>query len=146
MTTVGNGQKIDWNPVPGESRYGVRRNGSWIRTVANGTEFVDTAGDGADVYVVRYDLQQGAGKQTITCARGGTPPPDNVCFVQSRAAGGVTITWQNKAGVEVLRNAGGWVATPPGGTLTYQAPTGNLNDGWLVRRGPGNDETCQVLG
>lgn len=147
VTTVANGQRVDWEPIPGETRWGVRRNGSWIRTVVNATQFVDTAGDGNDTYVIRYDLDDGAGRQTLTCDRGGTPPPpDNVCFVTTRAAGGVTITWQNKPGTEVLRSGGSWVATPPAGTLTYNAPNGRLNDGWVIRRDVVNIETCQVLG
>ncbi len=145
VTTVATGQRVDWEPVPGETRYAVRRNGSWVTTVANRTDYVDTAGDTNDNYVVRYDLEDGNGKQTIDCTRGGTPPPTNVCYVTSRAAGGVTITWQNKQGTEVLRDNSGWVATPPAGTLSYDAPNGSLNDGWLIRRDRVNNETCQVL-
>lgn len=143
ITTVANGQKVDWQPVPGENRYQVRRNGSWRATVTNNTDYIDSTGDGNDTYAIRYNLNQGDGPQTITCSRGGNPP-NNVCYVAPRAAGGVTVTWQNKPGTEVVRNANGWVTTPAAGTLTYDATNGSLNDGWTIRR-RGVDEVCQVL-
>ena len=68
----------------------------------------------------------------------------NVCSV-ARQGSGVRITWQNKRGVEVLRNAGGWVVTPAEGTLSYYDPGGSLNEGWLIRRDGVDDEVCNIL-
>ena len=145
VTAVAGGAKVDWEPVTGENRYGVRRNGSWITTVQGSTEYTDTAGSVNDTYVIRYDLDDGNGKQSIACEGGVTPPPDDVCFV-SPLNGGVRVTWQDKNGTEVVRNDDGWAASPPAGTLTYDDPNGSVDDGWLIRRTRGGgDEVCQIV-
>ncbi|NNC80139.1 MAG: hypothetical protein HKN94_08310, partial [Acidimicrobiales bacterium] len=79
--------------------------------------------------------------ETITATY--TPiAPGNVCTVTA-LVDAVRIDWQDKPGTEVLRNAGGWVATPAAGTLSYTAPGAGVADGWLIRRtGGGGDEIC----
>jgi len=68
----------------------------------------------------------------------------DVCTVSTLGAG-VRVSWQNKPGNEVLRNSAGWVATPPPGTLNFDAPNGALDDGWLIRRS-GVSEVCEIEG
>ena len=143
VTAVAGGAKVDWEPVTGENRWGVRRNNAWITNVVGATEYIDANGAVTDEYVIRYDLGDGNGRQSITCV-GETSPPD-VCFVSVLPGGGVRITWQDKDGTEILRDGVSWIATPPAGTLTYDAPNGELNDGWFIRRTRnGGDEICDV--
>ena len=146
VTAVGGGVNVDWERVTGEDRYHVRRNGNWIRTVEGASQYTDPAGSVNDNYVVRYNLNNGAGNQVINCAAGNNPPPTDVCFVSSLNGGGVRVTWQNKAGTEVVRNSDGWVVTPQAGTFTYDDATGALDDGWVIRRTRGGgDEVCEIL-
>ena len=80
---------------------------------------------------------------TITASYVG--PTGAVCPVMPRDGGGITLTWQDKPGTEVIRNDAGWVTTPPPGTLSYDDPGGSLDEGWLIRR-RGVDEVCTIEG
>lgn len=147
-TPEGGGVRINWTAVAGENRYQIRTSGPggvWLATVVDQTTALIPDADPAADYLVRHDLGQGRVDRPCSGGDEPPPPPDAVCFVEN-VPGGVRITWQDKARTEILRNDGGWVATPAPGTLTYTEPGGALNDGWFIRRtGGGNDEICQIL-
>ena len=135
----GGGIRVEWVDKPGPEQ--IRNSSGWVAARPNATRFFYADGTTDQGWrIVRNGVTE-----LCEVVGGGTPPPANNCFVQARAAGGVTITWQNKAGTEVLRNSNGWVATPAAGTLTFVAPNGALNDGWLIRRDGTSNEVCVVL-
>lgn len=137
------GVLVDWTPVPNENRYQVRVDGSWVATVTNITSYTYGAGSLDQVYQLRYNLNDGNGNQTFTCANDVVVPPTGCVVVAT--GGGVTLTWQDEAGTEIIRNNNGWVATPPPGTLTYSDQHGSVNDGWFIRRTRGGgDEVCAI--
>ena len=65
VSTRGDGVIVEWDAVPGIGEYQVRRNDSWRATVSAGTSFVDTRGDIADDYVVRY--RSNGNRTDISC-------------------------------------------------------------------------------
>ena len=137
----GDGILLTWSNQPGNEI--IRNDDGWVTTPAAGV--LSYSGDGSvdDGWLIRR-----RGVDEVCTGGGGNPNPvpDNICSVD-RLGDGVRITWQNGPGTEVLRNADGWVATPPSGTLTFDDPDGSLNDGWLIRRTRGApDEACVVLG
>ena len=136
------GVTVTWQDKPGNEV--LRNAGGWVTTPPVGTlSYDDPGGSLNDGWLIR---RRGVDE---VCEIVGDPPPppppppNDVCSVEA-AAVGVTVTWQDKPGNEVLRNAGGWVTTPPAGTLSYDDPGGSLNDGWLIRR-RGVDEVCDII-
>ena len=154
VEVINNVPVVSYSDFTNVDTVGIRRNGSFIDPSAAGTGTYEdtTAVPGvAYSYVVRSrpdgvltDVACTPETITIVAPPPPPPPPNDVCSVEA-AAVGVTVTWQNKPGTEVLRNAGGWVATPPAGTLSYDDPGGSLNDGWTIRRA-GVDEVCEIVG
>ena len=141
VVASGDGILLTWSNQPGNEI--IRNDDGWVTTPAAGV--LSYSGDGSvdDGWLIRR-----RGVDEVCTGGGGNPNPvpDNICSVD-RLGDGVRITWQNGPGTEVLRNADGWVATPPSGTLTFDDPDGSLNDGWLIRRTRvAPDETCVVLG
>jgi hypothetical protein len=131
------GVRVSWQNKPGTEV--VRNAGGWVATPVAGTLIYDDPngllGDGW--FVRRSGVDE-------VCDGGEDPPVGEVCTVAVEA-GGVRVSWQNLAGTEIVRNANGWVASPPAGTLTYSDPNGSVNDGWFIRRtGAGGDEVCAI--
>jgi hypothetical protein len=154
VEVINNVPVVSYSDFADVSNVNILRNGSWIVTHTSETPGTGTYEDTTAVTGVAYSYvirsRPGGVVNDVACSPGTItivappPPPDDVCSVEA-AAVGVTVTWQNKPGTEVLRNAGGWVATPPAGTLSYDDPGGSLNDGWLIRRS-GVDEVCEIVG
>ena len=154
VEVINNVPVVSYSDFTNVSEVSIRRNGSFIGLSSAGTgTYEDTTAVPGVVYsyVVRSrpdgvltDVACTPETITIDAPPPPPPPPSDVCSVEA-AAIGVTVTWQNKPGTEVLRNAGGWVATPPAGTLSYDDPGGSLNDGWTIRRA-GVDEVCEIVG
>lgn len=66
VTTTAEGIELEWDAVPGENRYSVRRNGKWVTTVQDALTWMDPAGSAADSYEVRATV---AGVRTeLDCA------------------------------------------------------------------------------
>ena len=132
------GIRLTWSDEPGIEV--IRNDGGWVTTPPLGSTTYVGPGSVDDGWIIRRDGVDEA------CDGGGDDPtvPDNVCSVQEFGQG-VRIVWQNGPGIEILRNDGGWVTTPPNGTLVFDDPTGDLDDGWLVRRTQAPDETCVIL-
>ncbi len=152
VTEVAGGVLVDWEAVPGENRYALRVNGSFAVLVANATQTTWPGGTLNDSYLLRYDLQDGNGKQDITCENDGDPvdPPDPDTCTATAVANGVLIEWTNKPGTEIIRfetgkNGGdGWVNTPNVGVLSYVDTDGDVDYGYYIRRTGGGDELCQI--
>jgi glucose/arabinose dehydrogenase len=152
VTAVAGGVFVDWDAVPGENRYSLRVNGSFAVLVANATQVTWDGGTLNDVYSIRYDLQDGNGKQNLACENDGDvdPPDPDICTVTD-LANGVRVDWLNKPGTEIVRfqtgkNGGdGWVTTPGAGTLSYVDADGDTDFGYYIRRTGGGDEVCNVL-
>ncbi len=106
------------------------------------TSYTDPDGAIEDGYLVRYRIRG----SIVDLACGGGEPPAGSCWA-TPIAGGIRITWQDKSGIEVLRNRAGWITTPAAGQTTYDAAGGGLNDGWFIRRNnrTPRDEVCTVV-
>jgi len=150
VTAVAGGVLVDWDAVPGENRYALRVNGSFAALVANATQTTWPGGTLNDSYLLRYDLQDGNGKQDINCVNDDGGPVDPDTCTATTVANGVRIEWTNKPGTEIVRfqtgkNGGdGWVATPNAGVLTYLDIDGDTDFGYYIRRTGGGDELCQI--
>lgn len=85
--------KIDWNPVPGEDSYSVRRDGLFHATVNNLTYFVDSQpAPGAHSYIVRS--KQAGVTTNIDCGTITVPgAPAPTCTAVVNANGTVDISW-----------------------------------------------------
>ena len=137
VAAAGGGIVLTWSNEPGTEV--IRNSDGWVTTPAAGVTSYSGAGDVNDGWLVRRD-----GVDEVCDVDGGGPTPGGDCVVAA-SGNGVRITWSNEPGNEVLRNASGWVATPPAGTLSYVDPDGDVNDGWLIRRS-GVDEVCSTNG
>ena len=97
----------------------VRRNGSWLTTLANGTtSYVDRNAPAGATYMIR-----GGGVTSRTCTEGGAAPD---CAV-SRDGNTVRLTWDDEGGRHVIRRNGSWLATLGKGVDTFvdrNAPNG----------------------
>ncbi|MDW3176515.1 MAG: PQQ-dependent sugar dehydrogenase [Acidimicrobiia bacterium] len=145
VTELGGGVLIDWDPVENENRFAIRADDSWVITVTDVTSYEYTEGTLDQTFVLRFN--RGDGREEIACTNEGEPPPPpppDGCVVVAVGAG-VTVTWQDLPGTEIIRNTDGWVATPPAGTLSYSVPNASVDDGWLIRRTRGGgDEICAI--
>ncbi len=65
VTSVAQGNRVEWDAVPGETTYQVRRNGGWLATVNNGTSYVDANGNANSTYEIRY--RQNGQTTTVAC-------------------------------------------------------------------------------
>lgn len=122
---------IEWDPAGGDPTYQVRRDGSWLAST-NDTVFTDTeaAGNGANVYVIRYRI--GGVTTDLACETvGGNPPPQ--CAVTVLAGGGIRLDWDPVPGVTTyqVRKNGSWLATST--ALTYTDTDGEPGDSYLLR-------------
>lgn len=140
VTALGGGVRITWTDKAGTEV--LRTAGGWVATPPAGTLFYDAAdGTLADGWLIRR-----AGVDEL-CEGGEEPPPPppvEGCMVVANGAG-VTISWDDLPGTEIIRNEGGWVATPPGDTLSYSVPNASVDDGWFIRRTRGGgDELCAI--
>jgi hypothetical protein len=129
-------------PLMFDSVVGVDREiGAPPQQALNGVNYTfDSWSDGLGRNEIRSTPNNDA---TWTAAYSGGPV-GKTCTA-TEVAGGVRIGWTNKGGTEVLRNSGGWVATPAAGTLIFTQQGGLIDDGWLIRR-RGVDETCSTGG
>ncbi len=98
----------------------VRRNGSWLTTLTNGTtSYVDRNAPAGATYVIR-----GGGVTTRTCAEGDGNTPD--CAV-NRDGNTVRLEWTDDGGRHVIRRDGKWLATLGRGVDSFvdrNAPNG----------------------
>ncbi len=133
---------IDWDSVDGENRFAIRADDKWVVTVVDVTSYDYANGSLDQAFVLRFN--RGNGTEELACTNDGEPPPPDGCVVRA-VGGGVTVTWQDLPGTEIIRNADGWVTTPPAGTLSYSVPNGSVDNGWFVRRTRGGgDEICAI--
>lgn len=123
------GVSLSWDDFD-RQRYSVRRNGSWVGTVNDGSTTFVSNGSVGDTWVIRYRT---AGETiTMGCVSGQTPA-DGACVVAANG-GGVSIDWDDIAGdptYQVRRN-GKWLAAVTGRTR-YDHSGGTLNATYTVR-------------
>ena len=139
----GGGVLIRWDPIQNENRFVIRADEKWVTTVTNVLSYEYPAGSLDQSFVIRFN--RGNGTENLPCSNDGNPPPPVGCHVVA-VGNGVTVTWQDLDGTEILRNNDGWVTTQPEGTLSYSVPDASVDDGWFIRRTrDGGDETCSIL-
>lgn len=130
VTAVAGGVRVAWDDF-GRERYSVRRNGSWVASVSDGsTFFVADQGTIGDVWTVRYRV---AGAVTNVPCESGQPPVDGPCAVTTIGAG-VNVNWDDIAGdptYQVRRN-GKWLASVSGESQ-YDHVGGTPGDTYTVR-------------
>ena len=143
-TVSANGTNVllDWDDF-GKTNYSIRRNGSWLVTITDGSTTSMQPGSVDDIWQIRY-TDNGV-KVTVPCAVDDDPPPNGPCTVSS-LDGGVRIEWDEIAGVTKyqVRANGGWLATVEGAT-SYDDPTGSLASNYVIRYRNGGgavDLTC----
>ena len=128
---------LSWDQIPGNDRWQVRRDGSWLATIEGATTFGDTAAaPGAHSYVVRYRIDDNT--TDLTCDPSpivvpDDPGPGGQCLVVFDA-NGATIGWDDvdPDSRYQIRRDGSWVATTNGLT-TYVDPFGAPGDTYVVR-------------
>lgn len=124
------GVELSWDDFD-HQRYSVRRNGSWVATVTDGsTTFVSTEGSVGDAWTIRYRTDG----ETITvgCVAG-QPQADDPCVVTA-IDGGMAIDWDDIAGdptYQVRRN-GKWLAAVSGRSH-YDHSGGTLGATYTIR-------------
>lgn len=109
VSATADGVRVAWDDF-GKLRYSVRRNGSWVATVSDGSTSLNAAGSLNDTWTMRY--RDGGVTITVPCSAGGQPPPDAPCTV-TQVGGGVLVDWDRIPGVDTyqLRRNGNWFQT-----------------------------------
>lgn len=124
------GVEVSWDDFD-RQRYSVRRNGSWVGTVTDGsTTFVSTEGVVTDTWTVRYRTD---GRTITVGCVSGQPPANGPCVVTA-IGGGVAIDWDDIAGDPTyhVRRNGKWLATVAGQSR-YDHTGGTLGASYAVR-------------
>ena len=126
---------LGWDAVAGQDSYVVRRNNSFVTSVA-ATSFSEAPGSGSFDYVIRYRV---AGEVIdLTCNSvtvGGDngqpdPTPDLTCSAEV-VGGVVTLSWtDNDASTQVVRRDGRWVATVADDATSF---TATINGDYVIR-------------
>lgn len=128
---------LDWDAIPGEDNYIVRRNGTYLLTAGNVLTYTDTPGAGGATYVIRSKM--GATTTNTTCSDG--PPAGQTCTATVNG-GSVTLTWTAIAGENnyVIRRNGGWIANA-GNTLSATVTGHGAGDTYVIRSSLGGVTT-----
>lgn len=131
VSATAGGVLVQWDDFD-KMRYAIRRNGSWVATVSDGsTSLTTTTGSINDTWTMIY--RDGGAAIAVPCTAGGQPPADGPCTVTA-TGGGVLVDWDDIAGVSTyqVRRGGRWLQTVTGSSQLAIAG-GALNDAHTVR-------------
>ena len=126
---------LDWDQIPGENGYSVRRNGSYLVTANNVLTYTDDPGAGTWDYIIRSKMNGITTNTTCTptITIDNDPPPVQTCTATVNGDGSVTLVWDPIAGEDsyIVRRNNAWLDTVD--TLSLTDAFAQPGDTYLIR-------------